>query len=212
MQDIVFKDRYYGFSQFESFPIIACFSGQRLDLSLEENLRNFLKGLGIDLKNLVRLKQVHSGSIHIADSRDKGRMIPKRDALITKEKNLPLAVFTADCLSVFLYDSKNHVIGLIHAGRRGTEKEISKKTVLKILQTFKADPKFFYIGFGPAIRSCCYEMDLIRLNFDQLTKLGVKRENIFDSGICTSCNNDEFLSYRKEGISSGRMISVMMLL
>jgi copper oxidase (laccase) domain-containing protein len=89
-----------------------------------------------------------------------------------------------------------------------------------------------YIALGPAIRSCCYEvggdfgtlfpggiikkngrfyLDLIAANKKQLLAEGVGQERIYDTGICTSCSNNEFFSYRKEGKSCGRMISVIML-
>jgi len=220
MQQIIFKNDFYTFSRFAHFPIIAAFSNRKLDLGFKNSLnrKEFLRRLGVDYRNLVCLKQVHGDGVIVVNRKDKGKgaieyktAILKKDALITGEKNLPIAVFTADCLPIFLYDTKREIISLIHAGRKGTEKEITKKTILKMKKEFKTEPKDLYVGFGPAIRSCCYEMDLIKENFDQLTKFGVKRKNIFDSEFCTSCYNYEFFSFRKEGEFSGRMMSVMML-
>lgn len=99
-------------------------------------------------------------------------------------------------------------------------------------EKFNTDPKDLYVGFGPVIRDCCYEvteefvdfftfglvkrdnryyLDLVRINKRQLLSLGIREVNIFDPKICTSCNNKDFFSYRKEGSSCGRMLSVMML-
>ncbi len=54
-------------------------------------------------------------------------------------------------------------------------------------------------------------LDLIKINSRQLLSAGVLERNISDSQICTSCRNDEFFSYRKEGQSAGRMMSVVMI-
>jgi polyphenol oxidase len=52
---------------------------------------------------------------------------------------------------------------------------------------------------------------LVQVNKQQLVSAGVKDENIFDPEICTACKSNEFFSYRREGKSSGRMMSVIML-
>ncbi len=152
--------------------------------------------------------------------------------MVTDKKNLPLAVLTADCLSVFLYEPKTPAIGLVHAGWRSTKDNIAAETIKLMQEKFHADPKDLYAAFGPAIRSCCFEvekeimdsfpgglirrdnryyLDLARINKNQLLDSGVKDRNIFDCGICTVCRNAEFFSYRKEKSDSGRMMSVMML-
>jgi len=99
-------------------------------------------------------------------------------------------------------------------------------------EAFHTHPENLSVGFGPAIRSCCYEvgrefqdffptdlverggslyLDIARSNKKQFLALGVKEENFLDSQICTSCQNKSFFSYRKEKSLCGRMVSVMML-
>lgn len=203
------------------------------------NRKDFLEGLGIKYQDLVCAKQIHSNRVRYAKEEDRGSgalsydsSIPDTDAFITDKKNLPLAVFTADCLSIFLYAPKASVIGLIHAGWRSTKEDITTRTVELMQREFDIHPKDLYAGFGPAIRDCCYEvstefkdnfaygikqksgryyLDLAGINKKELLDLGVNQVNISDSGICTSCRNNEFFSYRKEGKNSGRMMSVMML-
>lgn len=154
------------------------------------------------------------------------------DGFITDKKNVPIAVFTADCLSVFLYDPKTPAIGMVHCGWRSTKENIVAKAIKLMQERFNVDPKNLHAGFGSSIRSCCYEVskefkdyfpkDLIEkdgkfylglaaVNKKQLTDAGLKDENIFPPQVCTFCHNDEFFSYRKEGMDCGRMMSVMML-
>lgn len=52
------------------------------------------------------------------------------DAVFTDIPGLCLAVKTADCIPVLLYDNKMHRIAAIHAGWKGTVQYIVKKTIL----------------------------------------------------------------------------------
>lgn len=204
-----------------------------------ENRKIFLRGKGIDYRDLVCAKQVHGSRVACIEEPDKGRgavyyhnSIPDTDALITDKKKLPLAIFTADCLSIFLYDYNRPAIGLVHAGWRSTKDNIASKAIGLMREKFNTQAKDLYVGFSPSIRGCCYEvsrefskffpyglaqrksrayLDLAKINKKHILGLGVKEQNILDSGLCTSCQNKEFFSYRKDGSSSGRMMSVMML-
>jgi YfiH family protein len=203
------------------------------------NRKNFLNTLGIDYRDLVCAKQIHSSCARYAAEEDRAKgalsydsSIPDTDALVTDKRNLPLAVFTADCLSIFLYDSARPAVGLIHAGWRSTKENITVRAIQLMQERFNTQPSRLYVGFAPAIRSCCYEvgedfnalfpydtirknnsyyLDLVQINKKQVLDSGVRENNILDSGICTYCRNNEFFSYRKEGKTCGRLISVIML-
>lgn len=130
-----------------------------------ENRKNFLKDLGIDYRDLICAQQVHGSQARYIQETDKGKgalsydtAIPDTDALITRERNLALAVFTADCLSVFLYDRKTPSIGLVHAGWRSTRDNIVGGTLKLMQEKFNTDLKDLSVGFGAVIRSCCYEV------------------------------------------------------
>lgn len=204
-----------------------------------ENRRSFLGGLGIDHLSLVCAKQVHANTVRCVTVRDAGRgarfydnSFEATDAFITDAKNLPLAVFTADCLSIFLYDPVRGAIGLVHAGWRGTKDDILPRAVALMGKDFGSDPSDISAGFGPCIRQCCYEvkddlraffgegvskrgnryyLDLLGINKKSLLGLGVKKTNIFDAGECTFCLSKKYFSHRRESDKAGRMMSVMML-
>jgi YfiH family protein len=201
------------------------------------NRERFLQQHNIDASRLVCARQVHGDSVTCVSAADAGRgwdtddtSIPDSDALITDRRRVPLAVFTADCLPVFLYDAQNQVIALVHAGWRGTQENIAGKTVHAMMKHYGCQPENIYAGFGPAIRGCCYEvgeeftgrfkhglicreeryyLDLVKANKEQLRSREVKTSNMFDSGICTVCRNDEYFSYRREGTSCARAMSVL---
>jgi purine-nucleoside/S-methyl-5'-thioadenosine phosphorylase / adenosine deaminase len=52
-------------------------------------------------------------------------------------------------------------------------------------------------------------LDLKKANKLQLLEAGVREGNIFVSELCTSCDVDRLFSYRKEGATSGRLLSVI---
>ena len=247
-QTILKNKAYYLFEGFLHLNLICAFSMRSCgNMSLFygdtkdslENRKNFLKDLGIEHHSLVCAKQVHSGNVRYIQEVDRGKgalscdtAVADTDAFITDKTNLPLAIFTADCLSIFLYDPATPGIGLVHAGWRSTKENIAIKTLQLMQGKFKTCAKDLYAGFGPAIRNCCYEvgrefsglfssgltqrnsryyLDLVSINKTQLLNLGVKEANISDSKICTSCQNKEFFSYRREGNACGRIMSVMML-
>jgi len=203
-----------------------------------ENRKNFLKPLGIDYRDLVTAKQVHGKSVELITSSQKGRgaldyenSIPDTDGFITRVPGVPLAILTADCLSVFISDPVRRAIAVLHAGWRSTEQNIAQTGVRAMQEKFGSLAKDLWVGFGPSIRACCFEvekdfksnfafglaqkegrlyMDISLINQRQLIDAGVNRENIFDPGFCTFSDED-FFSFRKEGSAAGRLISVIML-
>ncbi len=204
-----------------------------------KNRQNFLVNLGIDYQSLVCAKQIHSSNTRYVTEKDTGSgalthdtSIEATDAFITDKKDVPLAVFTADCLSIFLFDPLIPAIGLVHAGWRSSKERILAKTINLMQETFNTKAVNLHVSFGPDIRNCCCEvakdfmdffpkevsqkqgrfyLDLVKVNKIQAQDCGVKEMNMRDSQICTSCRNEDFFSFRKEGKSCGRLMSVIML-
>ncbi len=212
-----------------------------LDFSLEEGTmtprqREFLESregtLPIKGIHLTYSNQVHGDQIIVVNESlaSQEALIPA-DGLISNVSEIPLAIRTADCLPVFLYDPSHRCIGLVHAGWRGSQKEIVRKAVEKMQSWWDVRPCDLQIAFGAAMRSCCYQvgeefrnyfsqdiekredhlyLDLIQANKRQLIGLGITEDQVFDCGLCTCCDR-RFFSYRREGSRAGRMISVIML-
>lgn len=223
------------FSQRQNGNMSLSFGDTRDSL---ENRKKFLPGLGIDYRNLITAKQIHGKHIEYVTGKNKGSgamdyesSVIDTDGFITDQPGVPLAILTADCLSVFIYDPKRPAIAILHAGWRSTEQNISQEGLRAMQNKFDSQPKDLLVGFGPSIRSCCFEvekdfksnfafgllkrdgrvfMDIALINQRQLIDCGVKEENIFDSQLCTF-SDDDFFSFRKEAKSAGRLISVIML-
>ena len=186
--------------------------------------------------------QTHSANIRIIEeAKELGwnsleSAIENCDALITNQKNIMLTILTADCVPILLFDSKQKVVAAVHAGWRGTQKEILFKTVQKMQETFNSNPKDILAAIAPSIGKCCYEvdwnvaqhfkhinnaytqihqkymLDLPYINKLQLFNAGLKEENIEMSNVCTACEVEDYFSYRKEDGCTGRFMSMIRLL
>jgi len=240
---------YISYPIFKGLPVICATSTRASNLGtadenpnekeIVQNRKKFLNNFNIDIKDLVCMKQVHSSNIYKASRADraKGALDAKSriygfDAMITDEPGIALCVFTADCMPVFLYDKKKNTAAIVHAGWRGTQAQITEKSVEELVSNFKADPKDILAALGPCIQKCCYKicpdvaeqfersvskigeeyfLDLAEENTKQLLDAGLLKDNIYDCAMCTSCRNDLFFSYRNEGAKAGRMMNFMML-
>ena len=188
---------------------------------------------GVNIPQVFWRRQIHEADVIVAQgSSSSCSAYPDADAFVTNQKNLPIAVRTADCVPIFIYDFNKHIIGLAHAGWKGTQKEIALKTIQTMKDKFNCQCYDLQVAIGPSIRSCCYQVgpefkayfpqdtverngglyvDIVAANRRQLRQAGVPQTHIIDSGICTMCSSDYF-SFRRDGAKAGRMISLMELL
>ncbi len=131
------------------------------------------------------------------------------DALFTTTPQLPLAVFTADCLPIVL--EADGGAGIAHAGWRGVEARV----ISRLREAMEAAGlRVVRAALGPGIGPCCFEVgpevaarfgrwesatdwgtpsvDLWSAAADQLDGL-----DIWAAGTCTHCNSS-FLSHRRD--------------
>lgn len=212
--------------------------------SVLENRRKLASSMGLAPLKITTAEQIHSNSVAIIRASDAGSgaesftdSICDTDALITNVKSIPLTLFFADCVPVFILDPVNQAIGLAHAGWKGTALKIASETLIAMKQAFKTDPDHCLAAIGPSIGRCCYDvseevsdrvvsaaqdirvaarihtdhsrLDLKMANWAILRAAGVQEKNIAISPLCTACESD-FFSYRRDG-TTGRMAAVIAL-
>lgn len=188
-----------------------------------------------DNVKIVTKQHLGCGSKSLADA------LPAVDALITNSAGIPLTSYYADCVPLFFLDPLNKAVGLAHAGWKGTVKKIGSKTVRCMKAKFGSRPEELLVGIGPSIGPCCYAVDskvidqvaesfpgswkelvkdcgggqwmlnLWEANRRALLDEGVLESNITVAKLCTSCNKEDFFSYRASGGCTGRMASIIML-
>lgn len=137
------------------------------------------------------------------------------DALITSQKNILIAVPTADCIPVFLYEPNQKVIGIVHCGRIGLRDHITENTIKKMIDDFNIDKSNLIIQIGPHICSQCYQVSAEILSeygissqhegflnmeyilISNLCQIGISIKQIRLNTYCTLCSKDPlFFSYR----------------
>lgn len=209
--------------------------------NVAENREIIRRASGANMERLILVNQVHGDSVLILDDFVGGAAsyrLSDADAIITGLTNFPIGILTADCLPILLYDPVNAVTGAVHAGWKGTVRSIAVKTIEAMGARFGTRPRDIVCALGPYIGPCCYtvgenvyseftdafgtvdcfkrdsgelRLDIGASNIDQLHNAGLLRDNISVSPFCTSCRNDLFFSYRKDGKRTGRQLSFIML-
>ena len=197
------------------------------------------KSLGADREKISRLLSIDADDIYLPLQKhtdivwllNSDRRPVTADSVITRDKGILLGVQVADCVPVLLHDKKKSVVGVVHAGWRGTSLQIVRKTIQFILEQFDSDPHNINVAFGPSIRGNCYPVgtevkeavvrasgpgdyvisrdgmfcvDLSSANILQALSAGIPLKNIWRSEECTYCNPDNFHSFRYHKDYAGR--------
>lgn len=192
---------------------------------------------------LLSVKQVHGTDVLLVDRplTEWDRFEGGWDALVTDQPGVTVAVRTADCVPVLVYDRSRSVVGAIHAGWRGAVAGIVSNTIDFLVSHFKVGASELRVSIGPSAGPCCYEvdetvlaplrsgllqwhlvlrddqgqrakLDLKALIRKQLTDRGVRENHITAVNLCTICHDDLFYSYRREGKVNGTMLSGISIL
>ncbi len=212
-----------------------------------KNFEKVTSALEINIDDMVFANQTHMINVRLVDKKDRGNGILRKnvfndiDALITNQENVCLVTFHADCVPIFLLDTKNKAIGLVHAGWRGTRGRIVANTLDKMKTHFNTNPIHIIAGIGPSICQSCFEVDepvalefdpgyhnfierqlkesgvkyhinLQQINKQILTECGVSRENIEISCLCSKCLTEDFYSHRISGSKRGNMAAMIELI
>ncbi len=123
--------------------------------NIKKNLNYVKKKICSKKNNIAILYQIHSSKFHVIKKFPKKKIIG--DALITREKNLPIGILTADCAPIFLLDEKKKIIAAVHSGWKGAFKDIIIKVLKKFLK-LGSQKKDIIAVIGPTIGQKNYEV------------------------------------------------------
>ena len=187
------------------------------------------------LKGIQCCRQVHGNCVIDVDNTARAVLEnpPAADALISARPGVPLGIFTADCVPIFILDIETPAIGIAHAGWRGTFARIAVNTLAHMKDSFGTVATNCRIHLGPSIQKCCYtvstellsqfaerfgrtvhdgtNLSLQTANVNQLVEVGLPSDSISTSPLCTACRTDLFYSHRAENGRTGRMLSFIQL-
>ncbi|WP_299326137.1 polyphenol oxidase family protein [uncultured Helicobacter sp.] len=180
-----------------------------------------------DNKPLLWCNQIHSTIL--ADSTSDLLALlhgeAKADGIICADSSYVALIMVADCNPILLYDPREQIFALLHAGRAGVCGRILTQAV-EALRARGANPANMLVFIGSSIRSCCYEigqnlcgeiardfgehyikiqanasgnthtLDMIAMLIDECESLGIARQNLEILDSCTSCD-ERLFSYRR---------------
>jgi YfiH family protein len=126
--------------------------------NVKKNLEIIKRKMGKKTKNIFLVHQIHSNRfIFIGKNYKFKKEKIKADAIITNQNKLPIAVLTADCVPVLLFDSQKKIIAAIHAGWKGAFKGIIYK-VIKFMLNKGCKRKNIIAAIGPSIAQKNYNV------------------------------------------------------
>jgi len=222
---VAFTTRHGGVSTGPYRSLNLGFSSGDKPEAVEENRRRLRAALGLD--EVASLSQVHGDlCLEVAG----GGLAGTGDALFTDRSDLALAVGTADCLGVVLWDEERRALAAAHAGWRGIVGGVLEVAATRVKL---ASPAPLWAAIGPGIRACCFEVgpevaarfpadcviqgptlhvDLARAATQRLLAIGVAPDRLLDLGECTSCEEATYFSHRRDRGTTGRHWTVARLL
>ncbi|MEY4480623.1 MAG: hypothetical protein RLZZ267_1301 [Bacillota bacterium] len=226
----------YGFST-KVDGNLALHVGDRPEQVIANRIR-FAEHAGFSFDSWTCADQVHGAKVAVVDASmiGSGRdsldtALHGYDGMITNLTDVMLTSFYADCVPLYFVDVKNQVIGLAHAGWKGTVANIVGEMVRMMNAAFRSSVEDIHAVIGPSIGSCCYEVDdivinginnvlnqviyppgkahvdLKEINRQIMIRTGILPNQIEVSNHCTSCRTDLYFSYRAEHGRTGRMAS-----
>ncbi|MCI8851358.1 MAG: peptidoglycan editing factor PgeF [Erysipelotrichaceae bacterium] len=206
------------------------------------NREHLAQKTGIPMKQFVFANQTHSDHIVKVTKEDCGKgayeaatAVADCDALYTREANLLIGVFTADCVPILLYDPLEKLICAIHSGWMGTTKQISKKALDILINQEGCKPQNIHAFIGASIAYHSFEvgMEVVEkikalpfntspyitykdsnkayvdnkgLNYQMLINAGIQKAHITIDKNDTFAENESFFSYRRDK-ACGRHLS-----
>ncbi len=172
----------------------------------------------------VSLKEMGKGKDSFEDGLD-------CDALYTYERNIPLCIFHADCVPIFFINEKVNLVGIIHAGFKGTMKHVAYKVINEILNKEQLDIKDFKFYIGPFRQKESFKIDeetrqtILEAGFKDAIKdeefdngyanrmdlysLGADDSQIKDDRLDTFTDERFYSAYKKTPV--GRLVSLIYL-
>lgn len=223
---VAFTTRHGGVSAGPFHSLNLGFSSGDRPEAVEENRRRLREALG--LGEVASLSQVHGNDCLAVAA---GGLAGTGDALFTTRQDLALAIGTADCLGVVLWDEHRRALAAAHAGWRGILAGVLESAATRVREASPGGALFCAIG--PGIRACCFEVgpevaarfpadcvlegeprrvDLARAARQRLLAFGVAPDRLLDLGECTSCEKATYFSHRRDRGTTGRHWTVARLL
>ena len=216
----------------EDSKVKILFTNRTVDAKNSEDVKRICEEYNFNYIDLMYNTQVHGATVRVIKTiDDKENNGEEADGLLTSLKNVPLLIFTADCVPLVFYDGEKRVVGLAHAGWRGTYDNIAGEIVEILIKDYKCVKENIKVIIGPSVSGDNYEvsyelvekfavynidnyykkcrekyyLDLWAINKGLLKCAGILEENITATNFCTVKDNNQFFSYRLDNATAKRI-------
>jgi YfiH family protein len=159
------------------------------EIFVKNNIMQAQKELFLDKKKIKFLNQIHSNKTIIINQNNYSDRF-EADGMITQDKNICIAILTADCCPIFLFDDENSFISCLHAGWKGVYYNIIKNALDQII---KIQPNLNKVR---AIIGPCLNVDNFEISEDfkeKFIKVNPNYKNYFIQNLET---NKKFFNMR----------------
>jgi len=178
------------------------------------------------------LNQQHT-NIHIHLKQTTKLIEPIADATFATTPNLVCVTMTADCVPILVCDHTGTIVAAIHAGWKGIASGVIETTI----KAMNVDSTKLLAWLGPAIGANsfvtgedmrevfikndpksqkafvaykdCFLANIYLLASERLNDAGITA--IYGGEYCTFTQKELFFSFRRDGVTSGRMASLIWL-
>ena len=243
---LIFTTKKKGISDISEYALNLGLNTSDPIEKIRQNYSTLCRSLNIDSSRIVFSDQVHGCNIKHIGLNDiaQGDFINARssraiDGICTDLRGIWLTTLYADCIPIFLYDFRQRVVAVSHAGWKGTALKIGGKTLDFMKKTYESRPCDMICAIGPGLcrkhfevqedvfkqvqklpcsqNFCTYQrkvytVDLKQANKEILLNCGILEENIVCSDLCTFEEEELFFSYRRDKGKTGRMAGMISIL
>ena len=152
-------------SEVGDFPFSSNPDPEWEDAERQERIRSlwlrFQSAAEFPPEGLCFTRQVHGTGIrYVTESERALPPLPHRpadcDGLITDRKDVPLCVWSADCVPVLFHDPKAGIVAAVPSGWKGTVADMMGSAV-RSMEDMGARAENIRAAIGPAISRCCFE-------------------------------------------------------
>lgn len=176
---------------FEFDELKICYTKKPINAKSEEDRKIICEAEKFNFEKLTFSNQIHSDVVRVIDDTNYGK-VEDSDAMITNIRNIPMLIFTADCVPIVLYDIKNKAISVIHAGWKGTIKNIVNNSINEMNKRYGTEAKDIFAIIGPSISMKNYQVN------EELVQKFVEELKLIDSSysdykIYEKVNDDYYL-------------------
>jgi YfiH family protein len=218
------------FPALEEAGCVCALSTAPLDAGRAGERDRVVSAVGLDPARAVSLRQIHRATILPVEG-EAPKAPPQADGLVTNEPGRPLVLRAADCSLIAVVDPERSVLGVAHAGWKGSARGVVVNLVKTMVERYGAQPERCLAGVGPTIGPDRYEvgprvpaaflrhrswtkeyvttkegrlhLDLAGINARFLVESGVPGERIEVCRLCTYESTGLLHSFRRDGTGAG---------